>query len=494
MNAKPVALLALLLALPLSAQRIDDVPHAAATAEMAPATLAELAMVDVAPPPARHDERPRPALASKRRAATPIVAQLVPPASTATAPPVTKGFRASYDPLPSATIGYDPADASGAVGPHHVVGAFNNSLAVHDRNGNELALLSIYQFWHDANFPDLALYDPRVLYDAANDRWVLVMLGDQSYRLGVLLLAVSASGDPAGAWRRFRIDASTNPEVVIDFTRAAMTADQIVVGVNEYIGDPNNGADVFTIAKSAAYSATDVLAATKIHSATDFDFTPVSASDSRVRVLTQDFDAVVRLELQAGRLRETGSYSATALFDLGPSNCAQLGSTKELDCGDSILHYAFLRDGVLWIVQKVVAPNGRSAIAVWKTSGLGAQLFVIADAAADYAYPSLAVNSLGTALVGYSVFSASMYPSAAYRTIDSNGNVSAPVAVKSGEDWYSFFRWGDYSTTVVDPADDASFWTLQSYATPPFRTSHATWGTWWSYVQVRAPKPRAVRH
>jgi hypothetical protein len=495
LNAKSFALVATLVAFPLAAQRIDDVPHAAATAEMAPATLAELAMVDVAPPPARHDERSRPALASKRIASTPTIAQLVPPAQSAAAPPVTKGFRSSYDPLPQATTGYDPADASGAVGPHHVVGAFNNSLAVHGRDGNELALLSIYQFWHDPNFPDIALYDPRVLYDAANDRWVLVMLGDSNYRLGTLFFAVTATGDPTGPWRRFRIAASSDPEVVIDFTRVAMTADQIVITVNEYIGDPNNGADVFTIAKSAAYSAADVPVATKIHSATDYDFTPVSASDSRVRILTQDADSIVRVELLAGRLRETGSYSSSAPFELGPSDCAQLGSAKALDCGDSVLHYAFLRDGVLWIVQKVVSTNGRSAIAVWKSAGLGAQLFVIADAAADYAYPSLAVNRLGTALVGYSVLDASMYPSAAYRTIDSDGNVSAPAAVKSGEDWYSFFRWGDYSTTVVDPADDTSFWTLQSYSTPPFRTSHATWGTWWSYVQVRTPqKVRAVRH
>ena len=231
------------------------------------------------------------------------------------------------------------------------------------------------------------------------------------------------------------------------------------------------------------------------HSPSDFDLTPVTSSDARVRILTQDSDLIVRLELLSGRLRETGSYVPSALFDLGPSTCAQFGSTKELDCGDSILHYAFLRDGVLWIVQKVTSLHGRSAIVVWKVAGLGAQLFVIDDAAADYAYPSLAVNRLGTALVGYSILNASMYPSAAYRTIDANGNVSELVTVKSGEDWYSFFRWGDYSTTVVDPADDTSFWTLQSYSTPPFHTSHATWGTWWSYVQVRVPqRQRAVRH
>jgi hypothetical protein len=199
---KTLALLAAMVALPLSAQRI-------AVREMAPATLAELATATVTPPFAQHDEHPRPALASPRIAHAAVVAELVAVAQTAPAPPVTKGFRSSYDPLPLAPAGYDPADASGAVGPQNVVGAFNNSLAVHDRDGNQLALLSIYQFWHDPSFPDIALYDPRVLYDAANDRWILAMLGDDNYRLGLLFFAVTATGDPTG--RRTPRSSSTSP-------------------------------------------------------------------------------------------------------------------------------------------------------------------------------------------------------------------------------------------------------------------------------------------
>src|SRR5207244_1321870 len=124
--------LLVLLCAPLFAQRIDDVPHAADVVEMAPATLDELARVPVMTPLGRHDEHPRPRLAQQRSNVNAVVAGFVTAPDAAPAPPVTRGFRASFDPLPGATIGYDPADAAGAVGPHHVVGAFNNSLVVHE--------------------------------------------------------------------------------------------------------------------------------------------------------------------------------------------------------------------------------------------------------------------------------------------------------------------------------------------------------------------------
>jgi hypothetical protein len=50
-------------------------------------------------------------------------------------------------------------------------------------------------------------------------------------------------------------------------------------------------------------------------------------------------------------------------------------------------------------------------------------------------------------------------------------------------------RWGDYTTTAVDPLNDLDFWT-----TAPVATS-SIWSTWWSEVRVFVPgRARAVRH
>ena len=486
-----------LLALPLAAQRIDSVAHTLPVEAMPPATLDELARQVVAQPlNGRHDERPRHTrrIAAKSTMA-PVVADFVTAPAAVAVPVVARGFRSSFDPLPAATAYFYPPDAAGAVGPHHVVGAYNNSLSVQDRDGKQLAFLSIFQFWKSETGLQLGnfIFDPRVMYDAVNDRWVLVMLTDFNEVQGALLLAVSATGDPAGVWRRYRVNVSTNPNIDLDFTRMAMTADQIVITAYEYENIAVlNGADIFTIAKSGAYSDTQTPAVVKTQSSFFPDLTPVSSSDTTVRLLNEENENLLQFELTGGHLVQTGSYAPPASFFINSDACDQLGTSKQLDCGDSLLHYAIVRDGVLWVVQKASAD--RSIIVVWKIAGTSVKGFVIGDPAADYAYPSLAVNRLGAALVGYSTMSPSMYASAACRYIDPAGNVSVPATVKSGEDWNGNYRWGDYSTTLVDPLDDTSFWTLQTYAAPAVGGAHISWATWWSYVQVKAPRVRAVRH
>jgi hypothetical protein len=46
-------------------------------------------------------------------------------------------------------------------------------------------------------------------------------------------------------------------------------------------------------------------------------------------------------------------------------------------------------------------------------------------------------------------------------------------------------RWGDYSSTSLDPGGAPSIWTIQEYARPPVGTGNQSgrWGTWWSNVE-----------
>ncbi len=486
-----VALL-LLVCAPLAAQTIDGVPRAAEVVAMAPATLEELARAGVPQRKVEHRKRPRPARASSAPEGGAIIADLVTVTNGVTAPPATRGFRSSFDPLPNASIAFAPPDVSGAVGPHHVIGVFNNSVAVHDRNGNQLSFLSIVQFWHDPALPDTDLTDPRVMYDAVNDRWAVAMLGGKNLQFNTLFLAFSATGDPSGAWRRFRVTVPTNPNDSLDFTRMAFTADQIVVTANVYSGDAATGVDIITIPKSTAFSDLTAPAVTTTFTTSVFDLTPVSSGDTAVRFLIQLFPGIRQFSFVSGFLSSTNTYLPSADFKPGPGMCAQLGTTKKVECDDPELHYAFVRNGTLWAVH-TAGDLGRGVVVIWQITGSTAKTILIEDPARDYGYPSLAVNRFGAALVGYAVFDQSIYPSAAYRYIDPAGVVSDPVVAKNGESWFSFTRWGDYTSTLVDPADDTSFWTLQEYGTPPLGTSHITWGTWWTYVRI-VPRVRAVRH
>ena len=82
----------------------------------------------------------------------PLTLAAVAPDATA-APPPTLGFFAA-----GSNGGVYPPDPGGAVGPHHVVGAFNNGVVLDDRSGTALAGIPITQFWHETGLPDLFYY------------------------------------------------------------------------------------------------------------------------------------------------------------------------------------------------------------------------------------------------------------------------------------------------------------------------------------------------
>ena len=111
----------------------------------------------------------------------------------------------------------------------------------------------------------------------------------------------------------------------------------------------------------------------------------------------------------------------------------------------------------------------------------------------SYYYPSVAVNSLGYMVMGFSGSSASEYVSA-YVTgrlpSDPLGTLQPVTLIQAGQGPYTILsngttnRWGDYSTTTVDPTDGLTIWTDQEYAgaTVPAgsqpNNSTSRWATW----------------
>ncbi|HJQ36099.1 MAG TPA: hypothetical protein VKB93_03070, partial [Thermoanaerobaculia bacterium] len=109
--------------------------------------------------------------------------------------------------------------------------------------------------------------------------------------------------------------------------------------------------------------------------------------------------------------------------------------------------------------------------------------------AKSYAYPSLAVNANGDLFLTFASFSESQFASAEYIYVNAAGIPSTPALLKAGESAVvSTSRWGDYTTTIVDPVNGRDFWTLQMYA-----TNANSWGTWWANFTLSPPKRRSAR-
>jgi hypothetical protein len=199
----------------------------------------------------------------------------------------------------------------------------------------------------------------------------------------------------------------------------------------------------------------------------------------------------------------------------GLTGMPQLGSGNTIDTSDTRLLNAVYRNGSLWTTHHVEA-GGKTEVAWYQINPATVSVVAqgrIGDASRWYAYPSIAVNQNGDVAIGFSGSSTTEYASAYYtarKNTDPAGTMQPVSLLKSGEsEYFKTFgkidlstglplnRWGDYSTTTVDPADNVTFWTLQEYAKPhdssiDFFTGlpKAMWGTWWGsfrLASVNAP-------
>lgn len=192
----------------------------------------------------------------------------------------------------------------------------------------------------------------------------------------------------------------------------------------------------------------------------------------------------------------------------GLPNAPQLGSTALIAVNDRRALDATWRDNSLWFtatIQPNAGPDlGQTTAHWWKldTSG-GPGHITLADhgniggediALGTYTFfPSVAVNSLGDAIFGFSASAPTIYAGAyaAGREIgDPAGTVQSYLTVKAGEDSYlqplgRRVPWGDYSGIAVDPEEIDKFWIFNAFAdtrrTPMNDgTQGGRWGTAWA--------------
>jgi uncharacterized protein (TIGR03437 family) len=446
----------------------------------------------------------------------------MPAASAASVAPSFGGFPALSDNFTAI-----PPDTGGAVGPQHVVTMLNTQVLIQSRAGavRDKYPISLDSFWSPlGNFTDT--FDPRILYDAASDRWIACAAVNAQKNTSALLLAVSQTGDPGGTWNYFRADvgASGNwgdyPElgfnenwVVVSLNLFRVTGNERYQGTNLYVFSKS---DLYQNGKGSFATFSDGMG--EFAPVLDFDNHPNTlylmqayAADAgvipgtgviRISKLQGTVGAETFLAGNGGEIAINNPWSDTGPndADFGP----QPGTSTRIDTGDSRLQNCVMRDGTIWCAHTIFLPypTPTRASVQWFQINPASPPQVIQRGRIDdpssanfYAYPSIAVNKKSDVLIGYTRFSANDYPSAdfSFRTAADPPNAMQPdVVYKRGEASYvsvgtrtGMNRWGDFSVTWADPVNDLTFWTLQEYAATPPQGRTGAFGTWWA--QVTAP-------
>jgi uncharacterized protein (TIGR03437 family) len=408
-----------------------------------------------------------------------------------------------------------PPDCAGAVSPAHVMTVLNSEVRVQERQGNNLRTVTIERFFAPAGPFESAVFDPRVLWDQTNKRWVIIALSDPGGRAPALLLAVSANENPLGDWRVTRLLNAGAVGLEFDFPQVALSGPFLLISVNIFRGSEyrNTQNNIFLLEDLYA-------ARTNLRQFEDFLSTNTPVADPNrannrglfVNVAIGVFDASLRLLFR--EVQRAGSTEVRILDrvvaqagDLDPNFSGQImpqqGSPVLIDGGNVDLANCTARDSDVWCVGTIFQRFGTqrtSMIQVYQfnwvsppgTPVVGRVRIEDTNFANFYAYPSIAVNKNRDIFIGYNRFRADRFASAHFsfrRAGDQQGGYFQDALLKAGEDSYDKgglrVRWGDYSSTVVDPADDLGFWTLQEYAASRTEAGTSQWGTWWTKFSQR---------
>src|SRR5882672_3992527 len=98
-----------------------------------------------------------------------------------------------------------PPDVAGAVGPNKVMNTHNNNYRVLDKTtGTVISTVGTATFWAPSGETALlSLTDPRTVYDPYNNCWISFMQTVTTNNAD-MLVAVSQTSDPNGAWYLYR--------------------------------------------------------------------------------------------------------------------------------------------------------------------------------------------------------------------------------------------------------------------------------------------------
>jgi hypothetical protein len=408
-----------------------------------------------------------------------------------------------------------PPDTQGAAGPNHLMVTLNTQVRIEDKTGTVLSTVSLGSFWNSTGA--IGVFDPRVAYDPFAGRWIFSAASNGTSAASSILVGVSRTSDPTGPWNLYREDADSTDVSWADYPQLGFNKDWIVVTVNMYAiaGGAFEGSKVWVFGKANLYAGN---AATEtIFADNDTAPTPAATYDNVLATLylarnwngNSNGTGFLRVSSVTGAV---GSETYTAagpfvqiasVWDMGPPNdedfAPQSGTAQKIQNGDDRLMNLVYRNGYLWTAQNVFLPSGnpaRTAAQWWQFSpdGTVIQFGRVDDPTGTvfYAYPTIAVNRQNDVLLGYSTFSANQFASAGYSLRsagDTASTLRSSTLLKAGQAaYFKTFggvgnRWGDYSNTVVDPANDLDFWTIQEYAaSPKFPNNDDRWGTWWGKV------------
>ncbi len=371
----------------------------------------------------------------------------------------------------------NPPDTCGAIGPDHYVEAVNRVFAVYDKeSGDQLMSVNLGTFLPGSSG------DPRVFFDQHSDRW-FVLASNFSNRI---YYAVSLTSNPMGNW--FKANFSTAQWGWPDFPTFGVDANGIYI---ETYTVGNGNMAIFALDKAPLIASPPSVGAVSVfpnlpwegamqpchtYGETPGEYIISRRTSTSLRIRRVDPPMTNPTLVTVGNVTIPSHNS--------PPDAAALGSNVPLDTVGHRIVNAVYRDGSIWCAH-TIGIGARAACRWYEIDPVTRSLIqsgTISAPQMHYFYPTLTVNRFGGVAMGFSGSSSSTFAACFYSgrlAGDPPGQMADPVMLKEGLgainnlDGFGRNRWGDYSSTTLDPIDEHAIWTVQELA----RTGN-NWGTW----------------
>ncbi len=430
-----------------------------------------------------------------------------------------------------------PVDASCAVGPEHVMTA--GQCVIEWRTKDYLGSApqyrsSLFQFFsaipapNPGPGPGTSLgtfgFNPRVLYDQYEGRFLVVVLERLDSGYSRILFAVSKTSDPNDGFWFHSIDSKqtiSGAATWIDYAAVAVDDKAVYITGNMFgfNNGPYAGVRLWIIRKPAAYADNDPSIffivrnpyagagfVTTTIPAHMFGAPPTGSSGRPMGTflvaysgITDGTDEYLQLTEVTDPLQTVGGpFFTVQQLNIGnienPAlalpDATQLVAGLAIETNDRRTLSAVWRNNNLYCSSNIrgaaLTPDANQCVARWwRLNTTVTTALTQADAGnitgEDIAagthtyYPCLMVDADGNMAVNFSASGSTLHAGAFYTTRlagDPAGSTAVPTALALGVDFYRRYatgltnRWGDYNGIALSQPDQADFWIFNQYAGP----------------------------
>jgi hypothetical protein len=421
---------------------------------------------------------------------------------------------------------FHPPDTEGDVSPTQMLIIVNGRIKLFDKTGNLGALNATTDNFFASVLDGTSAVDPRVRFDRLAGRWFVTSITEATPNRILIAVSKTATITNTSSFTFFqfqqdKVGQTPNSDTgdFADYETLGIDNNALYIGANIF-GNNTFSTTGFVVRKSSVLGSGPIVVTPFRQLANGSGsglYTPQGVNNDDPAATEGYFIGVdnatfgkldiKRVSNPGGTPTLSATISITTPTTTNPISVPAMGSTTPLDAIDYRLFYARMHNGSLWTAHNIqvdangVASDsgGRNGARFYEIINLTGtpilnQAGTLFDSAAanprNFWMPSCAMSGQGHMALGSSVANHNEHPEvtvAGRLAGDPLGTIQAPTTAVTSSSNYNVDsggaqRWGDYSVTVVDPADDMTIWTFQEFC-----NTTNSWAT--QAIKLIAPPP-----